>query len=431
MILVALSWGLSIVLYHFQPQAGPLELSFDAFVVGLNFFSVYQLLTSNSNRSIAIKVALSSISLGGFLLGITALLMHRPTFYEYWSKLGAGTMRVHNQVYIFGDLAHLTSAAGCPAPVVIGANLCDPWERLFNQNPQVVLFFRFFHMTNVKLIGFLAVLSFAVCIVAGVKFLKIENLSLFMILTTPPILLAVDRGNELITITLIVVSLYFLSRDALGSQCLGIAAITAAILFKLWPIILLFFLLVFHWRRIRFEIRIVAIFPFIYLISLVHKIKPIIEATQQGSPLGISFGAKLSVNSQLSTFQSLFLISVSLVFFFFLVRSTEGNLRLFMRSALGMKALTWISPLMLTYCLIWAISESFMYRMVILVPVVMILSKPEIFEFKWPKLILTAILVTCITSTMPIAIAVSSALALYFIYVVFMSRRVDTSALRM
>ena len=127
------------------------------------------------------------------------------------------------------------------------------------------------------------------------------------------------------------------------------------------------------------------------------------------------FVLKLFLSSQLNLVQVFILVIACLGRTYLLIRLGNQNLRDFTRSVPGIKAMLSISPLMLTYSAIWASSDSYIYRMVVLIPLVLILSAKEINEFQWPKFALTAILVTSISSRLPITIAISSSLAFYFI----------------
>ena len=71
---------------------------------------------------------------------------------------------------------------------------------------------------------------------------------------------------------------------------------------------------------------------------------------------------------------------------------------------------------MLTFSIIWAIGDSYIYRMVILIPVVLLLGQFKFTEFTFPNFLQSAILVTCITSLTPLVLVTTSALALFFVY---------------
>ena len=71
---------------------------------------------------------------------------------------------------------------------------------------------------------------------------------------------------------------------------------------------------------------------------------------------------------------------------------------------------------MLTFSLVWAFGDSYIYRMIIVFPIVLLLGQFKFTEFTFPNLLLGAILVTCIMSLTPLVLVATNALALYFIY---------------
>ena len=417
LVLLSMCWGLALVLPHFQPYPGVLGLILDSLVILILFLILTRLLNSGLNTSKFLKSGFTLISLGGFLAGVSALALDRSSLYDFWSHLGSGTMKLNGEVFLFGDLAHLTSAAGCSEPISIGKNICDPWGRLFNQNPQLGELFRFLHITNINFIGFLFVAIFILSIVSAIRLLKVDSIAIYILVCTPFVVLAVDRGNELLTISFIMAGLYAIRMSKLVPQSFGALALGAAIFFKLWPIFLVLLLLLFQARRIKTVPKIILGLSLIYWATRIHEIREIMKATQGGSPYGVSFGLKLFTNSQLTLTQILFLAAFTFVMVYFLIIVGKKSLNEFVGSKNGEVLLPWMAPIMLTYCAIWATGDSYIYRMVILVPLVLILSQREIVRFEWSKFIISSILVTAVTSRLAVTTAITSALALYFLYV--------------
>jgi hypothetical protein len=158
--------------------------------------------------------------------------------YTLFAKLGAGTLFDDRGVSLFGDLAHLTSAAKCDLPVLVGGNICDIWQRSFNQNPHVVYLFRFLKFTDVFLVGiFSTILLFCLIVWVSWKF-KIQSFIWVLFLASPPFVLAIDRGNEVITLLLIVLAFFVLTVSEkfiwFTSMLLSVATF-----FKFWPLLLL------------------------------------------------------------------------------------------------------------------------------------------------------------------------------------------------
>jgi hypothetical protein len=213
--------------------------------------------------------------------------------------------------------------------------------------------------------------------------------------------------------------LYAIQISTLAPQSFGALALGAAVFFKLWPIFLVLFLFLFQARRIKAIPKIILGIAILYWLTRIYEIKEIMKATQSGSPYGVSFGLKLFTNSQLSLSQLLFLATLTFVLLYFLIKVGNRPLTEFMSQEPGSILLPWIAPIMLTYSAIWATGDSYIYRMVILIPLVLILSQREIARFEWAKFVIVAILVTAVSSRLAVTTSVSSALALYFIYVTF------------
>lgn len=132
LIVVAGGWALALVLPHFQTTPSAPILLIDTIIICLLGFCGLGLLNSPLSKSKLIKIAMVLVSIGGFVVGFIWAKLSNSQFYEIWSHFGAGTMKLNEKVFIFGDLAHLTSVADCPRTISIGTDVCDPWGRLFN-----------------------------------------------------------------------------------------------------------------------------------------------------------------------------------------------------------------------------------------------------------------------------------------------------------
>ena len=221
-----------------------------------------------------------------------------------------------------------------------------------------------------------------------------------------------------------------LHKNKISPQVIGSVMLFFAAMLKLWPIFLILFLLLYHWARLKSSARVVLIIPFIYWGIKFQEIKAIMGATQGGSPFGTSFGLRLFANEQINPTQQIILSCIAIGLTALLIKSGNLQLKEFLGSNSGTEVIRWVSPLMLAYFAVWASGDSFIYRMVILLPLVLILSAKEVFEYRWSKFVISSILVTLISSRLPVTIAVSSALALYFVFFVFKAWRAGTSALR-
>lgn len=416
LLTLGLCWGLALVLPHFQTVPSAWELLGDFVIIGALSVSTFRLLSSPLAHSKPIKIVVGLITFGGFGLGVLLTKIWDSSIYEIWSHLGAGTMKIKGEVFIFGDLAHLTSAASCSMPIIISTNICDPWGRAYNQNPDIGNIFRVLHLTDSYLVGIITTLVFIVLFAVAIRFFQIQNLSSYLIILSPVFILALDRGNEIITVSLILIGVIGHQSNMSRHQLLGSIALLSAVFFKLWPIFLVFFLLIFQRRTIKISSRLVLLFPFIYLAFKFEEFQAIVEATQSGSPFGTSFGLSLFANSQISTLQLSILVLATWVVVFVLICLGKRNFENFVASEAGGRNMPSILSLMLTYSAIWATGDHFIYRMIVLVPLVFILASREVVAFYWARIIITSILVASITSRLPITIALTSGLAFYFCF---------------
>ena len=411
-----LCWFL-LLTQPFFPGASGFSLLSNCLIVIITFFSLNQLLNSKFLNNQVIKYSLLGFTFGGFILSFLALILEKPFLYSIWSRFGAGSMSLDGQLYIFGDLAHLTSASKCSKPIFVGTNACDPWERKFNQNPQIIEFFRFATLTNVRARGFVSVVIFFLILLVLLKKLRISSITTFLMVSTPVIILSIDRGNEIITLSLILLGMLMLETKLAIRQAVFGSALVLAAIFKLWPIVLIFFISVFYWKKMKLTTKVILSLPFLYWAVRVDEIRAMLEATQQGSSSGLSFGLKLLAFNDVSVIYRVTLFTIAISFFLLLKKFTKMHLELFITDTQGLSVLRSISPYMITYAIIWMIGDSFIYRMVILLPIVILLSNAQVSQFIWPKLIQSAIIVTCISGNTPAILVTSSVIALYFIFV--------------
>ena len=109
------------------------------------------------NQKLLLKNSIFNLLFGSIivvhLLALLLTIKNITKPYLYWSQLGFGTMFKNNNAFYFGDLAHVLSAVNCDSQVAIGNNVCDPFDRSFNQNPHIVHLFRTFQLENLFVVG--------------------------------------------------------------------------------------------------------------------------------------------------------------------------------------------------------------------------------------------------------------------------------------
>jgi hypothetical protein len=163
--------------------------------------------------------------------------------YKLFSRLGSYTMFQGKELQLFGDLIHLTSAADCEITPKIGVVLCDPWERVFNQNVDLVSFLKFMHLYDVNVLA-LGSLAFTFWIIYKLySIFDVQSIFLWLLLASPPFVLAIDRGNEIITVALISLAIILFKQKS--SLILTSIPLFFAGIFKFWPFLILLFLTFF------------------------------------------------------------------------------------------------------------------------------------------------------------------------------------------
>ena len=402
-----------IVILSYQPitENRYLTLTYNAFLAVVSFYCMNFALNSELRANKLLRHVIAAASSAGLIIAFGSLFIGKPSIYEKWASLGSGTMYLEGKVAIFGDLTHLTSAAKCGYPIIVGTYVCDPWLRLFNQNPIVAELLKATNLANVIVLGISSLTLLYIILFAVVNKLEVKSIAPYIMLMTPVSVLAIDRGNEVITMILILVGLFLLYTKSTIRQTMGALSLFFACVFKLWPIALVFFTLIFFWKRVNLVPKFILVLSLFYWIPQIDLALNMLNATNTGSPFGRSFGLQLIWHGE---FIAIVVLSLSLLLTY--VRLSKSSLNQFITSSSGVATLYSLIPVMLTFSIIWAIGDSYIYRMVILIPVVLLLGQFKFTEFTFPNFLLSAILVTCITSLTPLVLVTTSALALYFVY---------------
>jgi hypothetical protein len=410
LIVFLISW---IVILSYQPisENRYVTLTYNAFLAVVSFYCINFALNSELRANKLLRHVIAAASSAGLIIAFGSLFIGKPAIYEKWASLGSGTMYLEGKVAIFGDLTHLTSAAKCGYPIIVGTYVCDPWLRFFNQNPIVPEFLRAINLTNVIVIGITSLTLLYIILFAVINKLEVKSIAPYIMLMTPVSILAIDRGNEVITLTLILVGHFLLHTKSTIRQTMGALSLFFACVFKLWPVVLVFFTLIFFWKRINLVSKFILILSFFYWIPQINLALSMLNATNMGSPFGRSFGLQLIWHGE-----TIVIVVLSLSLLLTYVRLSKSSLNQFILSSSGVATLYFLIPVMLTFSLIWAVGDSYIYRMIILIPVVLLLGQFKFTEFTFPNFLLSAILVTCITSLTPLVLVTTSALALYFVY---------------
>jgi hypothetical protein len=420
LVLLAICW---IVILKYQPflDRTYVGLFYNACLAFVAFYCVNLSLNSGLDQDDRTRQLIVGVSTLIMVLAFTGLFFGKPSLYEKWAGLGGGTLYLNGnylngKVQIFGDLLHLTSAAKCEKAIIVGTDVCDPWERVFNQNPIVAELFRGSNLTSVYIVGFSSLILLYVTVFKVIRKLKIKSITPYLMAVTPVAILSIDRANELITLTLILIGFFALQTRSLIYQSLGALSILAACVFKLWPIVCACLIIGFFWKRIYLIPKCILALSVIYWIPKVELIFRMLDSTQSGYPSGYSFGLKLFWHSQLPAIYTVVIIILSLALLFLFIGATKSSLDKFIRNPIALSQLYSMIPLIMTFSAIWALGDSYIYRMIILFPVVLLVAQFNTPEFAFPRFLLSAILVASIVSLTPFVLVATSSLALYFVY---------------
>jgi hypothetical protein len=408
-------WALSLIVPHFQSDPGALELILDAALVSLTGYALFQVISLDTERSL---LRFTPLIVSPFMLSLVVLVSQFLGFsapYLAWTRTGAGPMTYQGEIFPLGDLVQLTSGASCWKEIEVGSDICDPWGRALNQNPHVVEFFRFFNMTNVYLVGTLAVLLLALATLLFKSRCNGPNIAILLFVMSPPISLALDRGNETLTISLILLGLYLLMSPKRLLQSIGISLLALAAVFKLWPTLLVILVAwVFRSRLSKIQV-LLALSGLLYWILNFQTALRMLESTQHGSQWGNSFGLKLWIREDFSITNVLLLCAPSLILSFFIIRFLSSWP---VRSVSESEKfeLQLIAILSIIYGLIWLVGESFSYRLSILLPLIILLSKSSVWKMRWSKTLVVLILTTMISARLATTTALTTSLAICAFY---------------
>jgi len=421
--LLGATWALGLVLPHFQPDPNFFELMLDTVIVLSLAYSLWFVLDNAFLSSLKVNYGLTAFSVILFLSSYLLLRLGSPTLYDLWSHFGSGSMEYEGSLFPFGDLAHFTAAAGCVTGIEIGTNSCDPWQRAFNQNPDIPRFLDLIGLTNVDLLGVGSYVFLTLLLILIMRKRNLGNIAFTIFIASPPFVLAVDRGNEIITILLILLGLAFLESSNKYLKPFAVIFLFAAAIFKLWPILLVASLTLFANKSKKKYFLTAFIFSAGYWLSNANEIPKMLSATQNGSPHGVAFGLKLFFSDQTPLINVGYLVTLTILIAAIWINYFGRSLIASFKSPIYEHGYAILIPTLLTYVGIWVFTDSFIYRMLIFLPALLILISKELLGQPWVKASIILILVTVLSSRLAITTAISSSLALVFLFVSFIYTR--------
>ena len=361
-----ISWGVILIGPHFLENRDYFYLLCGVILFLFNMWLLYPLF---SRIELPVKnlqtIYVAYISLVSLIIILALYKFNLP--YLLFSRFGSYTMFLDDTNVFFGDLIHLTSASACENPAIIGTVVCDPWGRVFNQNPQVVYVLKFLSIENSDFLG-LALLFFAfTSIYALSQTLLPKSPFIWLLLISPPMILAIDRGNEILTLGLINFYIYFKSKGAHPLVCF--TPLLFAGFFKFWPFIIVIFLSVFAKELTKIQRFVVALIPLLYILLNAKNLLLISKFTQVGDVSGGSFGfALLDFSSPYA-----YLITLLAILFVLLYGYSKNHLFFDLQSSDKFYGTT--LSLMSTYVVLFFSGSHFTYRLILLIPLAMLLMR--------------------------------------------------------
>jgi hypothetical protein len=142
-----------------------------------------------------------------------------------------------------------------------------------------------------------------------------------------------------------------------------------------------------------------------------------LSATQSGSPHGVAFGFKLFFSEQTSPINAGYLALLAILIAGLWIKYFGSSINAAFTAFIRDPRFEILVPILLTYVGIWIFTDSFIYRMLILLPALLILISPDLLSHLWVKGLVVLILVSVLSSRLAVTTGVSSSLALVSLFV--------------
>ncbi len=415
-ILFGLIWALLVVLPHFQPDRS-IPFLLISTLLFLVLITSIQVIFSKFVPYAKTHLLFLSIA---FFVEITLILlaiMNLEEPYLLFSRLGSYSMFQNDNLMLFGDLRHLTSTVNCSININIGADICDPWKRGFNQNPDVAKIFRVLGLSSATVVGISTTILFFLIILLIIHNYKPHQQTIYLFFFTPPVILAIDRGNEIITVSLILLVVLFEKWKIHPNVSLALLSIAS--IFKFWPFVILIFKTLVTSSLNPLKKMMIILVSSLYIGVHLSDIQNIARETQRGNLNGGSFGLGLIEYKSVYDIITLGIIVTGTLLVIINLKAEENALMKQLNSSPLLKALFF------AYCVVYVSGIHFNYRLVVLLPVAFLLL-----EVSNAIKLLNFLFAVLLTSRLNIAPATTSILALYFSYILVKSSTENVRAKR-
>lgn len=242
---------------------------------------------------------------GRFLLLAILILYFLPilltsNFFTYFPKSWRQSSFIYplvdKMLPPFADMRVIAAGAECIrlGYDVLMENPCDPWQRLMNY-PRIWSIFAFWgiNQSHTVILGIICgVLFFVLTFVTIERLNYLESLFYALILCSPSVMLAVERGNnDLIIFILLALCLLLIKGRNLIWRSFGYALILLSAILKLYPIFALTTSLKEKRRDFLFIFIAISITFIIYVIGNIESLSLVSKATPRSTLL--SYGSKV------------------------------------------------------------------------------------------------------------------------------------------
>jgi hypothetical protein len=280
---------------------------------------------------------------------------------------------------------------------------------------------RFLHLSDLYLLGLISVIIFYLLILNDILNNKSENLAVPIFLITPVTILAIERGNEIITILLLLSGITLFKKSKLSAELCGSVLLGISAIFKLWPIIFVVLFLILMRKNLHKITIYFLLIPVVYWMVNFESARTAVTSTQSGSPFGVSFGAKLLISPKLTLPWIIEYCIYTVMTLCLVIILHRRELSSYGRNSFTLLESSVVISSVLSYSLVWFGGESFVYRMLSLLPAVLILARSNP-RLKGNSSVLVAFTIACsMTSRLQISIAITGALALFSLYFVWVN----------
>jgi len=407
-----------IYMYQLNFDINPVEVQmFMSFVIILILFKVFMKYIKNIDLDLTPIHLIILITVYTIFMMLSMILVKNGSSNLYLNIMsrGYGSMTLNSSVELFGDLRHLTDAAQCDYSISVGTIVCDSWARPLNQNPDVVHFFKFFNLTESFSLGIAITLLFFSILILFIWLRRIHGFPILLFMLSPVLLLALDRGNEIITTILLILGCFFYYKKSLASQVMSTIPFLASVVFKFWPTIFVLFLALLSFQRTVWIFVLLGTLSFAYWAAKRDTLFQMIRATDSPALFEISFGFTpiFQVTGNYVLLFSIIGYSIFFVAYFFLQSRTLSTKDSFLEILSNDDRKLYFA-LASTFVVIWLFGNSYIYRMIILLPIVLILSQIRYHNIRSVQVILIICLITVLISKQAISYSLTSALCIIF-----------------